>query len=86
MDIKQLIEIVKKKIETDINLEKILVEDKTFLHKNHVGYRSDKYHLKITIKSKNLEKKNKLESHRQIHNILKNEIKEHIHSLQLNIN
>ena len=86
MDIKQLIEIVKKKIETDINLEKILVEDKTFLHKNHVGHRPDKYHLKITIKSKHLEKKNKLESHRQIHNILKNEIKEHIHSLQLNIN
>ena len=86
MDIKQLIEIVKKKIETDINLEKILVEDKTFLHKKHAGHSPDKYHLKITIKSKNLEKKNKLESHRQIHNILKNEIKKHIHSLQLNIN
>ena len=57
MDIKQLIEIVKKKIETEINLEKILVEDKTFLHKNHVGHSPDKYHLKITIKSKNLEKK-----------------------------
>ncbi len=86
MDIKQLIEIVKKKIESDINLEKILIEDKTFLHKNHVSHTPDKYHLKITIKSKYLEKKNKLESHRQIHNILKNEIKKYIHSLQLNIN
>ena len=35
MDINQLSEIVKKKISEKINVQKIIVEDKTFLHKNH---------------------------------------------------
>ena len=35
MDINQLTEIVKKKISDKINVQNIIVEDKTFLHKNH---------------------------------------------------
>ena len=34
MNINELIEIVKKKIEKNISCDKIVVEDKTFLHKN----------------------------------------------------
>ena len=86
MDINQLIEIVKKKIVTEINPETIIIEDKTFLHKKHTGHDQSKYHLKITIKSKNLENKNKLNSYKLFHKVLKNEIKNHIHSLQLKIN
>ena len=36
MDINELLEIVKKKIASSINIESILIEDKTFLHKKHL--------------------------------------------------
>ena len=42
------------KIQKEIILEVIKVEDKTFLHKNHLGHQKDKFHLKISIKSTEL--------------------------------
>ena len=35
MDINQLIAIVKKKLNNNIKIEKIIIEDKSFLHKKH---------------------------------------------------
>ena len=86
MDINQLLDIVKKKIETNINLEKIVVEDKTFLHKKHENHQKGKYHLKIFVQSKDLANNNKLDNFKLIHKILEKEIKHNIHSLQLKIN
>ena len=86
MDINQLLDIVKKKIETTINLEKIVVEDKTFLHKKHENHQKGKYHIKIFIKSKDLANNNKLENFKLIQKILEKEIKPNIYSLQLKIN
>ena len=85
MDINELIEIVKKKIQSKISVEKISVEDKSFLHKKHKNNPVNKFHLKISIKSKFLRKKKKIESSRQIYKLLDKELKEHIHSVQLNI-
>ena len=85
MDINELIEIVKKKIQSKISVEKISVEDKSFLHKKHKNNSVNKFHLKISIKSKFLIKKKKIESSRQIYKLLDKELKEHIHSVQLNI-
>ena len=51
MNIDELIANVKKKIKKNINIENILIEDKTFLHKNHSGHEINKFHLKITIES-----------------------------------
>ena len=86
MNIDELIANVKKKIKKNINIENILIEDKTFLHKNHSGHESNKFHLKITIESKELKKLNKIESNKKIYKILYNELKNHIHSLQILIN
>ena len=69
-----------------INIENIKIEDKTFLHKNHKGNQDSKFHLKISIESKELKKMNKIESNKKIYKILNNEIKNFIHSLQLLIN
>ena len=85
MDINELIEIVKKKIQSKISVEKISVEDKSFLHKKNKNNSLNKFHLKIYIKSKFLRKKKKIESSRQIYKLLEKELKEHIHSVQLNI-
>ena len=86
MDINELIAIVKKKIEKEIVLEMINVEDKTFLHKSHSGHTKDKFHLKISIKSMELKKFKKLDSNKKIYKILKKEIDLFIHSIQILIN
>ena len=86
MNIDELITNVKKKIKKNINIENILIEDKTFLHKNHPGHENNKFHLKITIKSDELKKLNKIESNKKIYKMLEVEIKNHIHSLQILIN
>ena len=82
MDINQLSEIVKKKISDKTNVESVIVEDKTFLHKNHKSSEKNKFHLKITIKSKELNTNN-VNSTRVIYKILDEEIKRHIHSIQI---
>ena len=43
MNINQLIATVKKKLENGIIVENIIIEDKSFLHKNHSGNQKDKY-------------------------------------------
>ena len=86
MNIDKLITNVKKKIKKNIDIENILIEDKTFLHKNHPGHESNKFHLKIIIKSEELNKLNKIESNKKIYKMLEVELKNHIHSLQILIN
>ena len=86
MNIDELITNVKKKIKKNINIENILIEDKTFLHKNHTGHENNKFHLKIRIESEELKKLSKIESNKKIYKILDLELKNHIHSLQISIN
>ena len=65
MDINQLITIVKKKLEGQIIIENITIEDKSFLHKNHTGNQSNKFHLKISLKSEELRKMKKIDSNKK---------------------
>ena len=86
MDINELIAIVKKKLLDQINIESINIEDKSFLHKNHIGNQEGKYHLKIIIDSEELKKMSKIESNKKIYKILELELKKFIHSIQILIN
>ena len=83
MNINDLIAIVKKKLIKEVIIEKINIEDKSFLHKNHSGHQEGKYHLKIIIESKELRNYNRIESNKKIYKILDQEIKDSIHSLQI---
>jgi len=83
MDINELITIVKKKLHNEINIESLKIEDKSFLHKNHPGNQNGKFHLKITIFSKELSSMNKIESNKKIYKILDRELKDFIHSIQI---
>ena len=83
MDIKDAIVIVKKKISTNIEIEDIVIEDKSFLHKNHTGNDKEKFHLKVSIKSNYLKKLSKVESNKAIYKALEDEMKVFIHSLQI---
>ena len=86
MNINQLIKIVKNKLNKNIICEKIEIQDKTFLHKNHSSNEKNKFHIKIIIASKYLKEKNKIESTKTIYKILEDELKNNIHSIQILIN
>ncbi len=83
MNINDLIAIVKKKLINEIVIEKIDIQDKSFLHKNHTGHQEGMFHLKLIIKSKELKNLNKIESNKKIYKALDQEMKEYIHSLQI---
>ena len=83
MDINELIAIVKKKLELNFSIEDIKIEDKSFLHKNHPNNQKGKFHLKISITSKELKLLSKIEGNRKIYKILDDEMNESIHSIQI---
>ena len=83
MDINDLIAIVKKKLQNQINIESIKIEDKSFLHKNHASNQEGKFHLKLTLMSSELKTMSKIESNKKIYKILDKEMKESIHSIQI---
>ena len=83
MNINELIEIVRSKLDAKIIIQDIKIEDKSFLHKNHKGHQEGKFHLKLTVKSNELVKLSKIESTKKIYRILDFELKEYIHSIQI---
>ena len=86
MDINQLNAIVKKKLQNEISIQNIDIEDKSFLHKNHIGNQKGKFHLKISLKSSELKQMSKIDSNKKIYKILNKELKDFIHSIQILIN
>ena len=83
MDINELITIVKKKLLSQINIESIKIEDKSYLHKNHKSNKEGKFHIKLTIKSPELKRGNMVDSNKFIFKIISNELKHNIHSIQI---
>ena len=83
---KSFIELVEKKIKNNIQIDKIEITDNTYKHLKHKSYNKDKLHLKIAIKSNFLKTLNKIEAHKKIMNILDEELKSKIHSLEIKIN
>ena len=83
MNINQLSEIVKKKILEQKIIKSVEVEDKSLLHKFHKSNEVGKFHLKLKINSDVLKRKSKIDSNKFIYKILNDEIKNHIHSLQI---
>ena len=85
MDINELIAIIKKKLSDQINIQNIEIEDKSFLHKNHKGNQEGKYHLNLNIVSDELKNMNRIESNKKIYKVLDKELKETIHSIQIQL-
>ena len=76
---------VKAKINKKINPENIILIDNSNLHSKHKFFDSTKLHLKIIIKSKKLKKMNKIMAHKEIYSILKDEMINNIHALEIEI-
>tara|TARA_B100001123_G_C14810977_1_gene828292 strand:- start:232 stop:483 length:252 start_codon:yes stop_codon:yes gene_type:complete len=79
------IDTVKKKINEEINPESIVLIDNSHLHTTHKSFDANKFHIKIIIKSKKLKVMNKIMAHKKIYSILKDEMKNKIHALEIEI-
>ena len=77
---------VKEKINREISPENIILIDNSNLHSKHKSFDANKYHLKIIIKSQKLKSMNKIAAHKEIFSILKDEMKNKIHALEIEIN
>ena len=77
---------IKEKINKKINPENIIIIDNSNLHTRHKSFDLNKFHLKIIIKSKKLKKMNKISAHKEIFSILKDEMSNKIHALEIEIN
>ena len=76
---------VKKKISKKINPEDIILIDNSHLHSKHKSFDVNKFHLKIIIKSKKLRSMSKIKAHKEIFSILKDEMSNKIHALEIEI-
>ena len=76
---------IKEKINEKINPENIILVDNSYFHTKHKSFDSNKFHLKLIIKSKKLKKMDKIAAHKEIFEILKNEMKDKIHALEIKI-
>ena len=63
---------IKEKINEKINPENIILVDNSYLHTKHKSFDSNKFHLKLIIKSKKLKNMDKIAAHKEIFAILKN--------------
>ena len=79
------LEEIKIKLKKNIKLEEIDVVDNSHLHSKHKFFDKNKKHLKIIIKSSFLKNLNKIESHKKIMEILKDDLSEKIHALEIRI-
>ena len=76
---------VKEKINKKINPENIILIDNSHLHSKHKSFDINKFHLKIIIKSRKLKNMNKIMAHKEIFSILKDEMNNKIHALEIEI-
>ena len=78
-----------EKIEAKINKklypEHVLLIDNSNLHTKHKAFNSNKFYLKLIIKSKKLKNMSKIDAHKVIFSILKEEMQNKIHALEIEI-
>ena len=77
---------IKEKINKKINPENIILIDNSHLHIKHKSSDPNKFHLKIIIKSEKLKNMEKINAHKEIFSILKDEMSSKIHALEIEIN
>ena len=74
---------IKKKIKRKINPKNIVLIDNSYLHTKHQSFDVNKLHLKIIIDSQKLREMSKIEAHKEIFSILKKEMENKIHALEI---
>ena len=81
-----ILDTIKEKINKKINPENIILIDNSSFHAKHKSFDSNKFHLKIIIKSEKLRNMDKITAHKEVFSILKDEMSNQIHALEIEIN
>ncbi len=81
----QLFEQIRKKINNELETQNITLIDNSRFHNKHKSFDPSKSHIKIIIQSDDLKKMSKIEAHKKIFSILRDEMKNKIHALQIEI-
>ena len=79
------VDLVKEKINKKIVPDIIIIIDNYHLHSKHKSFDKNKFHLKIIIKSERLKNMDKINAHKEIFSILKDEMNNKIHALEIEI-
>jgi len=74
---------IKKKIKRKINPKNMVLIDNSYLHTKHQSFDVNKLHLKIIIDSQKLREMSKIDAHKEIFSILKKEMENKIHALEI---
>ena len=77
--------VIEKKLKEKINFEKLEIIDNSHKHKTHKSFNSEKYHLKLKIRSSYLNSIPRTTAHKIIMTKLKNDFKTKIHALEISI-
>jgi len=76
---------IKDKNNKKINAKNIILIDNSNLHTKHKSFDPNKFHIKVIIESEKLKDMNKIDAHKEIFSILKEEMKTKIHALEIEI-
>ena len=77
---------INDKLKKNLKDFQILIEDNSHLHKGHNNFDGkNETHILIKLRSTNEKKYNRLEIHRLVNEILKDEFSNGLHSLEINI-
>ena len=79
------LEKIKEKIDGELHPEQISLIDNSYLHAKHKSFDSNRFHLKLIIKSEKLKNMKKIDAHKVIFSILNDEMKNKIHALEIEI-
>ena len=86
MKINELIEVLDKKLKKNFKISSLKIEDKSFLHAKHKSFKEGKFHIKLILISDELKLLKSIDANKRIFAALKEEMNNHIHSLQIKIN
>ena len=76
---------IEKKLKEKIKFEELEIIDNSDKHKRHKFFSKEKYHLHLKIKSLYLKSISRLNAQKLIMNILKEDLKNKIHALEISI-
>ncbi len=82
---KDYLKYIEKKLQKKIKFESLVVIDNSAKHKGHKFFSEEKYHLHLKIKSIYLKSITRISAQKLIMNILKEDLKNKIHALEISI-
>tara|TARA_Y100000816_G_scaffold258718_1_gene213780 strand:- start:42 stop:296 length:255 start_codon:yes stop_codon:yes gene_type:complete len=76
---------IEEKLKNNIKFENLEIIDNSYKHKGHKFYSKDKFHLHLKIKSIYLKSISRISAQKKIMKILREDLKQKIHALEITI-